>query len=315
MLFGLFGQKRWDPAGLHCYVTGGSTGLGLHLALLLVKGGAHVTIVARNKDNLARALEQLEGARISPDQILASHSHSLDSAENARKAYDAACAGHGGRPADAVFMCAGSAQPGFWVEYDEEQIRRGMDQSYFVAAYTAKIAAERMARARHPGKLVFVGSILSYFGVVGYGSYCPGKFAIRGLAEALRQELLLYDIDVHMYFPATIDTPHLAVENQTKPAITLKIEESDPIARPEDCAMGLLRGVQRGDFNITDSFNGEAFRTTTRGSTPWNNFGKDIVYGIIGFIGIPIWRRGVDSMVRKHRAEHQNYLGERGFFK
>ena len=143
--------------------------------------------------------------------------------------------------------------------------------------------------------------------------------------------MLLYGVDVHVYFPATIDSAHLARENETKPAITLKIEESDPIAQPDACAAGLLRGVQRGDFNITDTFNGDAFRTNTRGSTPWNGIIKDTIYGVIGFvstprgaicirmltcvqIGIPLWRMGVDRTVRKHSEEHQRYLSERGFF-
>lgn len=44
----------------HCYVTGGSTGLGLALAKILVKNGAHVSIVARNQENLNRAVSTLE---------------------------------------------------------------------------------------------------------------------------------------------------------------------------------------------------------------------------------------------------------------
>jgi len=48
------------PCCQHCYVTGGTSGLGLAVAQRLVRLGAHVSIVARNKDNLATALESLE---------------------------------------------------------------------------------------------------------------------------------------------------------------------------------------------------------------------------------------------------------------
>lgn len=41
-------------------MTGGTSGLGLAVAQRLVRLGAHVSIVARNKDNLATALESLE---------------------------------------------------------------------------------------------------------------------------------------------------------------------------------------------------------------------------------------------------------------
>lgn len=47
----------------HCYVTGGSTGLGLELAKILVKNGAHVSIVARNQKKLDQAMAELEVSR------------------------------------------------------------------------------------------------------------------------------------------------------------------------------------------------------------------------------------------------------------
>lgn len=41
-------------------MTGGSSGLGLALAILLTRKGADVSIIARNKDRLEKALEELE---------------------------------------------------------------------------------------------------------------------------------------------------------------------------------------------------------------------------------------------------------------
>lgn len=47
----------------HCFITGGSSGLGLSLAVLLVQRGANVSIVARNEGRLKKALERLEVRR------------------------------------------------------------------------------------------------------------------------------------------------------------------------------------------------------------------------------------------------------------
>ena len=63
------------------------------------------------------------------------------------------------------------------------------------------------------------------------------------MAESLRSELLIYGIDVHIAFPATIFTPGLTEENKIKPKITLKIEEADGGKRPEEIAAGILKGV------------------------------------------------------------------------
>jgi short-subunit dehydrogenase len=42
------------------YISGGSGGLGLSLAQLITKRGAHVSIVARNEERLNKALASLE---------------------------------------------------------------------------------------------------------------------------------------------------------------------------------------------------------------------------------------------------------------
>ncbi|KAH9966064.1 oxidoreductase [Russula dissimulans] len=302
-------RSRWNPSGRHCYVTGGSAGLGLALAILLTKKGADVSIVARNKENLQKALAQLEAARVNPNQILKAHSFALGTLEAANDALEAACVPHGGQTPDAVFLCAGKSTPGFFIEQTEESMRKGMDDTYWLAAHSAMAASKRMVRTRTEGKIVFVSSILGYFGMIGYSTYSPGKHAIRGLAETLRQELLLYSIDVQIYMPVTMYSPGYEEENKTKPALVLKIEQSDPGLSPEKAAEGLYEGVQKGEFHITDTFNADLFRTNTRGSSPFgSNILKDLLFGVIGSIGLPLWRRDVDKQVLGHRKEHREYL-------
>ncbi|KAI0732960.1 oxidoreductase [Fomitopsis betulina] len=310
----MFFKSKWDPRGRHCYVTGGSSGLGLALAVLLTKRGAHVSVVARNEERLQKAVEILEAARQTPDQILKYHSFSLDSEAGATAAIDAASEAHGGRSPDAFFLCAGKSTPGFFVEQDEASMRQGMNETYWAQAPSALAASKRMVSRHEKGKLVFVSSVLAYFSIVGYSPYSPGKFAIRGLAEALQSELVLYDIDVHIAFPGTIFSPGLEEENRVKPKVTLKIEEADDGAKPEVVADAILKGVQSGDFHITYDFIGNVFRASSAGSTPRSNYFVDMFYAAVGYIALPIWRRSVDSTVRQHRREHEKYLSDRGFF-
>ncbi|KAG6816935.1 hypothetical protein H0H87_001637 [Tephrocybe sp. NHM501043] len=131
--------KKWDPRSKHCYVTGGSAGLGLSLAILLTKKGADVSIVARNEERLQKALEQLESVRQSPNQILRAYSFPLNDAESSAAALEAASKGNDGKCPDAVFLCAGASRPGFFVEEDEASLRRGMDNGYWVQAWSALI--------------------------------------------------------------------------------------------------------------------------------------------------------------------------------
>ncbi|KAJ7754251.1 oxidoreductase [Mycena maculata] len=314
LILPMFSGNKWSPKGRHCYITGGSSGLGLSLAILLTKNGADVSIVARDEQKLRSALDEMEKVRQSPDQKLLSYSYSLNEAEAASAALEADCAAHDGRCPDAIFLCAGTSTPGFFVEETEASLRKGMEMTYWVQAWTALAAAKRMARDRVPGRIVFVSSLLGYMSIVGYASYSPGKHALRGLAETLRSEMILYNVKVQIFFPGTIYSPGYEQENKSKPKITLKIEETDEGMQPEKVAEGLLRGVQKGDFHISADLLGNIFRSSTKGATPGNNVVLDAICSLLGGVALPIWRRGVDASVVAHRSEHETYLAERGFF-
>ncbi|KZP32984.1 oxidoreductase [Athelia psychrophila] len=310
----MFGSKKWDPKGQHCYVTGGSAGLGLALAIHLVKKGADVSIVARNEGRLKKALEDLEAARQTPNQILKSYAFSMSDLASSKAALDAACAPHGGRSPHAMFLCAGMSRPGFFIEETEGTMRDGMDGGYWVQAFSALAGSQRMVADRTRGKIIFVSSLLGYMSIVGYSTYAPAKHALRGLAETLRSELALYDIGVHIFFPATIYSPGYAEENKSKPKITLKIEEGDEGLKPEQSAATLLSGVENGNFHITSDLQAHLFRAATRGASPMNNVLLDGLYAFIGWIGITIWRMTVDNQIIAHRAEHEQYLKRKGYF-
>lgn len=98
-------------------------------------------------------------------------------------------------------------------------------------------------------------------------------------------------------------TPGYEDENKTKPALTLKIEESDGGLTAEKAAEGLYEGadhlsfltaglipniytgIEKGDFHITDTFIADLFRTSTRGASPFgSNVLKDLLFGVIGTV-------------------------------
>lgn len=92
-------------------------------------------------------------------------------------------------------------------------------------------------------KLVFVGSTLSFLNFAGYASYCPPKAAIRALADTLRNELELFGIGIHCFFPGGILSPGFENENIAKPQLTKDIEGSDVPLDPAVVAEYLLKGT------------------------------------------------------------------------
>ncbi|TFY69728.1 hypothetical protein EVG20_g3024 [Dentipellis fragilis] len=293
-------STKWDPADQHCYVTGGSSGLGLELSKILASRGAHVSIVARDEKKLASAIQEIEKCRRDPKQIIQSFSHSVLTAVQSKAALDDVVATHHGSAPDVVFLCAGKSKPRFFLEYTPEELSEGMDDAYWAQVWTAHAATRLMVEQDRKGKIVFVSSTLGLMTVPGYASYVPAKHALRGLADMLRTELILYGIDVHIFFPPTMLTPGYETENKTKPKITLKIEEGDSPLTAEKAAEILFQGVRNNQFQITGNFITELFRASSREASPRRNWFLDGFLSFLAYVSVPIWARSVDKLIAYH---------------
>jgi 3-dehydrosphinganine reductase len=105
---------------------------------------------------------------------------------------------HDGKAPDGVFLCAGQAYPKWFVAMSEEELQKGMDDAYWLQAWTAWVSAcmrvlqcsviasiaqavaRMMVRQQAAdGKFVLVSSTLGYMSFLGYSSYSPGKHAVR----------------------------------------------------------------------------------------------------------------------------------------
>ncbi|KAJ7593761.1 hypothetical protein C8J56DRAFT_1001920 [Mycena floridula] len=307
-------SKKWNPDGLHVYVTGGSTGLGLSISKTLVQKGAHVSIVARRQSKLDSALAELENLRKNPGQKLNAYSFSLANAKDSAAALHAVCEPYNGQAPDAIINCAGSSLPRFFVDLTEDDLTNGMINGYWVQAWTVFAAVKLMVKQQRKGKIVLVSSTLGLMTFVGYTPYTPAKQALKGLGDTLHSELMLYGIDIQTYFPPTMYTEGYEEETKLKPQITKVIEEDDDGLTPDQAASVLYKGIVNGDAHITGEIIGKLFRASTRGAMPRSNWIMDALYDFVAFIATPVWRASVDRKVLAHRKEHYEYLTNNGFF-
>ena len=54
--------------------------------------------------------------------------------------------------------------------------------------------------------------------------------------------MMLYGVDVHIFFPPTMFSPGFEEENKTKPQIVKKIESTDDGLSTEQAALALFKG-------------------------------------------------------------------------
>ncbi|KAK4700590.1 hypothetical protein P7C70_g5653, partial [Phenoliferia sp. Uapishka_3] len=241
---GLFSRNdHFKPSGKHCYIGGGSEGLGLALACQLADRGAHVSIVSRSEAKLIKALAELETHRQSPGQNFAYYPCDLTSSEKAASTLQAACK-HFGEAPDFIFACAGGSVPAFFVDTEPKEHWRCMEWNFMSALCTVHEGIKRMKEEGKKGKVIFTGSVLSMMGFAGFSTYSPSKYAIRGLADSLRNELILYGISVHLFLPAsTLSPSFIDYEQKIKPELTKKIEGPDEPLTPELVAAKMIKAA------------------------------------------------------------------------
>ncbi len=100
------------------------------------------------------------------------------------------------------------------------------------------------------GHIVLLASGAALLGLYGYTSYAPAKFAVRGLAEALRSELAPDGIAVTVAYPPDTDTPGLRAELRARPPILKRLAAAGGRMSADQVAATVLHGVRRGRFVI-----------------------------------------------------------------
>lgn len=229
----------------HVLVTGGSSGIGLETARLALDRGARVSIVARDRGRLDRAVAELGTAR--PDRVAAAPADVTD-ADTLDTAIGALAARLG--PVDVLVTSAGAARPGHFEKLPDEVFEEQMALDYFGTLHAVRAVVPAMI-GRGRGHLLLVSSTAGLIGVYGYSAYSPAKFAVRGLAETLRAELKPFKIVVACAYPPDTDTPGLARENLEKPEATARISAAVKVRSPQSVAQAIVRGIERDRLVIT----------------------------------------------------------------
>ncbi|KAI1769195.1 NAD(P)-binding protein, partial [Hypoxylon sp. FL1150] len=314
LAMGAFLSKNQLPVdGKTILITGASEGMGRSAALQLAAKGANVIVVSRSADKLRAVVSECEAAALKPGaQRFTFFAADVSAPDYAPPLLADAVAWNGGRPLDVVWCAAGTSTPDFWLEVPLAQSRAQMDVNYWGAAemahavlrqWCAPAASPATPEPRH---LVFTSSVLAFFPVVGYGPYTPAKSALRGLADTLVQEVEAYpqNVRVHVVYPGSISSPGFDRENVTKPAVTKKIEDGDPVQTPDAVAARAIAGLERGEYAITVAFLGHVLRWGAQGGSPRNSWLVDTVMAclipIVWIFALP----DIYSKIRKHAKEH-----------
>lgn len=218
-------------------VTGASSGIGAATARALAREGWHVILIARGKPQLEVVLQSITAG---------GGSASLETVDAADSAQVLALADRirleHGRP-DLIVNSAGIGEWKFIEETPPEEAVAMLAAPYLAAYNTSYAFMEDMLDAGQ-GILIHVGSPASRLPWPGATSYSAVRWALRGLNEALHQDLVDTGVRTcHVVFGevASAYFDHNTVDREHFPKLATLI----PVITPEQCAEVILRTVRR----------------------------------------------------------------------
>jgi 3-dehydrosphinganine reductase len=269
-----------EIAGRTVYITGGTSGMGLHAGKMLSALGAHVVIFGLNPTDAA--LLDVESARRSPDQRVAGYKVNVTDPDEVTRVITTAVA-EVGAP-DIVITMAGIGGTEEFIDMKFENFDRVIHVNvYGTRNVVAAVLPSMLARGN--GKIVLVGSMGGIIPVYGYTAYGTSKFAVVGLAQCLRYELKARGISVACFCPGEVDTPGLAGERKSLHPASAALKRIGGTMPVDAAVRGLVHGIQLDEFLIIPGF------------------GVKLTYWMHRLTPTWLWNMVTDSMVAKALSE------------
>lgn len=181
-------------------VTGASSGIGRHCAMVLAAAGARVALSARRMDRLEALSSEIRSSGGVAEPIAADVTCSSDVAI----AFDAAEARLG--PVTVVVNNAGVPANQWFAKTTDAEWRAVLDVNLDGVFRVAREAAQRMQRHGQGGSIVNVASVLGLGVLKAVAPYAASKAAVIQLTKAMALELARDSIRVNALAPGYVVT-------------------------------------------------------------------------------------------------------------
>jgi 3-dehydrosphinganine reductase len=231
-------------------ITGGSSGLGKALAKRLIKRGATLALIARDRKKLAMTREELSALCTAGQRVETFPCNVSDYAETERTLN--AIVDTVGAP-DILINSAGILREGYFEKLPLSTFREVMDINYFGTLNCTK-AVLPCFKKKGGGRIVNVSSLGGKIGSFGYTAYCSSKFAVVGLTDALRAELKPFNIKFHLVCPGEFESPMVDDLNTYRTPENRVVTQTVPVLSLDVVADDVIKGIQKDRYLIMPGF-------------------------------------------------------------
>lgn len=226
-----------DVKGKVCLVTGASQGIGKSIAIEFAKAGCHVLLLARSKDKLQLAVNEIRQSGGKADSIVCDASNT----ELLRKEIQSAEAEFGSIDILINNAGAGTFKPMHLMSAAEAEL------PILIPVMAATVASHAVIPGmikRKSGHIVNLTSPAGYVAFPYMLPYTAARHAMVGLSLGLHDELKKRGIGVTLLCPAQVDTGYFE-RNDADMGYYPRISKMLPVLKPELVARKTLKAVQK----------------------------------------------------------------------
>jgi NAD(P)-dependent dehydrogenase (short-subunit alcohol dehydrogenase family) len=191
--------KAFDLAGRTAVVVGGTTGIGRTLALGLAEAGADVVATGRRP----AMVREVADAVVARGRRTLRVPADVGDPASLRALCDACLDAFGG--VDIVVAAAGTTKRVSSIEMHEADWQQILDTNLTGVLRTYQVFAQAMI-ARRSGRLIGIGSLSSFVGLMEVAAYGASKAGLAGLTRALAVEWAPHGITVNAIVPGVFET-------------------------------------------------------------------------------------------------------------
>ena len=215
-------------------ITGAASGLGRELAAQLARRGEHMVLWDRDRERLERTVLLLGPAVVHSEVVDVVNADATR--ESAERSIDAA------GPITRVIHCAAVLRAGPSLTMSATDYRATIENNYLGTVHVARALTPALldaGRRNGPSELILIASVAALRGVPSLAGYSASKHAVKGFAEALREELQGQPLRVRVVCPPAVASPALMNMPELPPLYRLL-----PPQPVDKIASELLRAIE-----------------------------------------------------------------------